>query len=272
MVEEKTRDALGSVCGIEVPLASRRASGDAGHVPGCVRDHALDRGCVVPSGEPGEPDIEFVRLPEALRSRIGRALDALSTFERLAAHARLGHEAVNAFARVREILVGDEPSDPHEAALRRVQDARAALPETLRRAYSLDEAQVATVLRVADALAAGVDVEARAGVVLEALGRASVAPPDADLARVIAAWPVLAPLDKTVVVRRAERGEEWHWRTVAECTLSPVDAQPADCVWLTLYWKNRRVVGCEVEGQEATPEQWAKLRAAGVPVADGVGV
>ncbi len=241
MVEQKTAGEPRAVRGVEEPLASRRASGDAGHVPGCRRDHALHV-CV-------------------------------------AADTAASH-------------------DPHEAALRQVQDARAALPDVLRQAYALDEGQVATVLRVADALAAGVSLEARevlgrevtalfranfgcneAGARLFALGRASVVPPDADLARVIAAWPALTPFERESYVRNVETIARRHWRDVAEAVLSPDGCAAVDRVRVSLSWSlfaGMRVGAVEVwaavEPRTPTLEEWARLRAAGVPVADGVGV
>jgi hypothetical protein len=148
-------------------LVGRRALGDAGHVPSCARDHALDTACA--------------------------------------------------------------PADAHEVAQRRVEDARAALPELLRHAYALDEGQAATVLRVCDALAEGVSLEAR-----EALGREALSTWN-EGSQLVSSWEDIAKLS----------GLQEDWRRTGE----------------RLFALGR-----------ASREQWAQLRAAGVPVAEGVGV
>lgn len=224
------------------PLTSRRDGGDAGHVHGCARDHALDTAC-----------------------------------------------------GTRPLPVD---GDPHEAGLRRVQVARAALRENLRAGFALNEGQVATVLRIADALAAGVSLEARealgreanaaaapssdaviawenlgkdakalmsrVGERLFALGRASVTPPDPELARVIAAWRLLPEEDRTRIARGVAKDMRWAIREIAWSMFGGFVAVELD--------REGRVTSCDVDGQPAPAEQWAKLRAAGVPVADGVGV
>jgi hypothetical protein len=220
----------------------------------------------------------------------------------------IGEAAERHEASVRLCSAGGtiDPVDAHEVAQRRVEDARAALPELLRRAYALDEGQVATVLRLCDALSAGVSLEARealgrealstwnegsqlvsswedltdlsglqedwsrTGERLFALGRASVVPPDADIARVIAAWSMLDPAERTRVATWAVKDARVGYNVLAWDTLSPGRELP---MYVTLtFGDSVSVIGCDVDGKPATAEQWARLRAAGVPVADGVGV
>jgi hypothetical protein len=240
------------------PAVSRRASGDAGHVHGCARDHALDTACV--DGDAWTPAARAAALAE-----IDAEIDALPI------------ETEQAFAGALRLLTHSRQA----SALAIVQ-----------RLGALDDGQAATVLRVCDAIAAGVSLEAREAlgremfalvgdalipmareVVAErlfAIGRASVVPPDADLARVIAAWPWLEGHERAVMVRNAEASAREGWREVA-ANLFRVDGALR---WVRLEFApppGVSVIGCDVDGEPATVEQWARLHAAGVPVADGAG-
>jgi len=113
------------------------------------------------------------------------------------------------------------------------------------------------------------EVDRRIGERLFAMGAASVAPHDADLARVIAAWPALDARERASVVRDAVTVARIGFRVLAWDTLAPGAATLPTFVALT-FGDGVAVVACDVDGEPATPEQWARLRAAGVPVAAGV--
>lgn len=274
-------------------LVSRRGPGDAGHAPGRARDHALDTACA-------SAPVDDRDLLSALRD---------------VATGKIKHAFSGACPEVWEAggETSDDRADPQDGCdacdvLRRAdaavganvpKDARAALPGMLRRAYALDERQAATVLRVAEALAAGVSLEAREmlgrevirrmahpvtsphdlGERLFALGRASVTPPDADLARVIASWCALSSWERGYLVSNVEHIARRHWADVAATALSPEGCAPLDRVRVTLEFARGpgvRVKDAEVwesaEPRPLTADEWQRLRAAGVPVADGVGV
>lgn len=323
------------------PLASRRAAGDAGHAPGCAHDHALETACATPSVSQDAAllrdlrDVGTGRIAHVYAGSCPNVFEEGVETERDRADPADECSACAVLMRA-DVALGD---DAHEVALRRVEDARAELPEMLRRGYALDDGQVAIMLRVADALAAGVSMDAREalgretrtalvvtpskksfgevcadlGERLFAIGRGverkhchslaakriregggynsvaeqianeigrpleflagalSTQGPDADLARVIAAWRGLDGVERRCVARNAENIARECWReTVAE-----LFRRDGALVWTRIEFApppGVTVIGCDIDGEPATPEQWAKLRAAGVPVVEGVGV
>jgi hypothetical protein len=209
--------------------------------------------------------------------------------------------------RAHEEIAATRGEAAHEIALAKVSASQAALPELLRAGHALDAGQIATVIRVVDALAAGVGLGAREMLGREArwahvdhdddgtwwhlgetvrddycrvaerlfaIGRASVVPPDADLARVIAAWSTITLTDQQTFAARADKLARSYWRDTAErllCETVPGRGVVLVSVEFALQ-AGVKVIGCDVDGEPATVEQWAQLRAAGVPVAEGVGV
>jgi len=184
------------------PLVSSRASGDAGHAPGCARDHTLAAASVaVPPGV----------------ARLRKAAAALSSSE---------------------WIHGDDCA--HRLCTSDCEDGDECV--------AADHGWVASVEEL-----------------LAAAWAAGPVPtlPDADLARVIAAWPALDKWDRESIISDAEKWARMSWRYVARALLVGGDVSR-----LSLDFDRDGallVTACDVDGEPATAEQ-------GAPVADGVGV
>jgi len=213
------------------PLISSRASGDAGHAPGCARDHTLAAACEL---SPVEVENAIVLGIRSLTDDQQRAV--LRHVRLLAAggidREALGREALAAWNTGAPL--GSSWKDLELAGMSRLQEDWRRIGERL---FAMGAASVAVppdVARLRKAAAALSSSVCDCWVasmeeLLAAAWAAGPVPtlPDADLARVIAAWPALDKWDRESIISDAEKWARMSWRYVARVRDQP-DARRSD--------------------------------------------